>query len=89
MALHVFQTLHSLKGALLFFFFGGGWCDGSDMSCLYSVLSYHALIYSVIVELRDMKLQEKKIKEKCKQEDGIVSAVSLWTNEILPNWETM
>lgn len=44
---------------------------------------------SVFVELRDMKLQEKKLKEKCKQEDGIVSAVSLWTNEILPNWETM
>ena len=40
-------------------------------------------------ELRDMKLQEEKLKEKCKQEDGIVSAVSLWTNEILPNWETM
>lgn len=44
---------------------------------------------SVIVELKDMKLQEKMLKEKCKQEDGIVSAVSLWTNEILPNWETM
>lgn len=40
-------------------------------------------------ELKEMKLQEKKLKEKCKQEDGIVSAVSLWTNEILPNWETM
>lgn len=47
------------------------------------------IVYSVIVELKEMKLQEKKLKEKCKQEDGIVSAVSLWTNEILPNWETM
>lgn len=40
-------------------------------------------------ELKDLKLQEKKLKEKCKQEDGIVSAASVWTNEILPNWETM
>jgi len=47
------------------------------------------IVYSVNVELKEMKLQEKKLKEKCKQEDGIVSAVSLWTNEILPNWETM
>lgn len=46
-------------------------------------------MYSVIVELKEMKLQEKRFNEKCKQEDGIVSAVSLWTNEILPNWETM
>ena len=34
-------------------------------------------------------LQEKKLRDKCKQEDGIVSAASLWTNDILPNWETM
>lgn len=55
------------------------------------LLSYSNLVvmYSVIVELKEMKLQEKRFKEKCKQEDGIVSAVSLWTNEILPNWETM
>lgn len=55
------------------------------------LLSYSNLVvmYSVIVELKEMKLQEKRLKEKCKQEDGIVSAVSLWTNEILPNWETM
>lgn len=52
-------------------------------------VSYCVLFFSVVIELRDMKLQEKKLKEKCKQEDGIVSAVSLWTSEILPNWETM
>lgn len=46
-------------------------------------------LYSSTVELKDLKLQEKKLKEKCKQEDGIVSAASVWTNEILPNWETM
>lgn len=40
-------------------------------------------------ELKDMMLQEKKLRDKCKQEDGIVSAASLWTNDILPNWETM
>lgn len=40
-------------------------------------------------ELKDLKLQEKRLKEKCKQEDGIVSAASVWTSEILPNWETM
>ena len=34
-------------------------------------------------------LQEKKLRDKCKQEDGIVSAVSLWTSDILPNWEAM
>ena len=52
-------------------------------------MSYLVLIYFVIVELKDLKLQEKKLKEKCKQEDGIVSAVSLWSNDILPYWETM
>lgn len=52
-------------------------------------VSYCVLFFSVVIELRDMELQEKKLKEKCKQEDGIVSAVSLWTSEILPNWETM
>lgn len=40
-------------------------------------------------ELKDMMLQEKKLRDKCKQEDGIVSAVSLWTSDILPNWEAM
>ena len=34
-------------------------------------------------------LQEKRLRDKCKQEDGIVSAVSLWTSDILPNWEAM
>ena len=43
----------------------------------------------MLIELKDMKLQEQKLREKSKQEDGIVSAVSWWTNEILPNWETM
>ncbi len=62
-------------------------CLGYRMFTVY--VSYCVSIYSVIVELRDMKLQEKKLKEKCKQEDGIVSAVSLWASEILPNWETM
>ncbi|XP_074614633.1 TBC1 domain family member 14-like [Acropora palmata] len=40
-------------------------------------------------ELKDMMLQEKRLRDKCKQEDGIVSAVSLWTSDILPNWEAM
>ena len=45
--------------------------------------------FFAVIELRDMKLQEQKLREKCKQEDGILSAVSLWANEILPNFDTM
>lgn len=51
--------------------------------------TFNGFFVFVIVELKDLRLQEKKLREKFKQEDGIVSAVSLWTNEILPNWETM
>lgn len=40
-------------------------------------------------ELKDLKQQKKKEKEKCKQEEGIVSAVTIWSSEILPNWDTM
>lgn len=43
----------------------------------------------VFAELRDMKLTEKRMKQKSKQEQGIVNAASVWTNEILPNFEVM
>ena len=59
----------------------------NNKSYMYS--SQVVIVYSVTVELKEMKLQDKKLKEKCKHEDGIVSAVSLWTNDLLPNWETM
>lgn len=55
---------------------------------MYSIASLFCYFFAVI-ELRDMKRHEQKLREKCKQEDGIVSAVSLWANEILPNFDTM
>lgn len=64
-------------------------CLAETARFLYMNETFNGFFVFVIVELKDLRLQEKKLREKFKQEDGIVSAVSLWTNEILPNWETM
>lgn len=61
----------------------------SLFSWFHLLNSFSFLLFFALIELRDMKRQEQKLREKCKQEDGIVSAVSLWANEILPNFDTM
>uniref|UniRef100_A0ABM5G184 TBC1 domain family member 12 isoform X1 n=1 Tax=Pogona vitticeps TaxID=103695 RepID=A0ABM5G184_9SAUR len=40
-------------------------------------------------EIKDAHRRKKIMKERFKQEENIASAMVIWVNEILPNWETM
>ncbi|XP_060097301.1 TBC1 domain family member 12 isoform X2 [Heteronotia binoei] len=40
-------------------------------------------------EIKDAHRRKKIMKERFKQEENIASAMVIWINEILPNWESM
>ncbi|TRY59916.1 hypothetical protein DNTS_013440 [Danionella cerebrum] len=40
-------------------------------------------------ELKEAQKKKKQMKERFKQEESIASAMVVWNNEILPNWENM
>lgn len=43
----------------------------------------------VILELKELKMKKKQKQQQLKNEDKVVCAAKRWTDEILPNWETM
>ena len=55
----------------------------------------HRLQYEAMVEaakkkeLKELKMKKKQKQQRLKHEDQVVSAAKRWTDEILPNWETM
>ena len=42
-----------------------------------------------LTELKELKMKKKQKQQRLKHEDQVVSAAKRWTDEILPNWETM
>ena len=43
----------------------------------------------VFSEIKELKQKKKQMQQQLKYEDQLVSAAKRWTDEILPNWETM
>ncbi|XP_075713878.1 TBC1 domain family member 14 isoform X1 [Rhinoderma darwinii] len=39
-------------------------------------------------EFKEAQRKKKQLKERCKLEESIGNAASMWSNEILPNWES-
>uniref|UniRef100_A0A8C4WSY8 TBC1 domain family, member 12b n=1 Tax=Eptatretus burgeri TaxID=7764 RepID=A0A8C4WSY8_EPTBU len=56
-------------------------------------MQHHQELYNEMVararkrEVRDAQRQKRLLKERCKKEESIIQAGSIWTTEILPNWE--
>lgn len=46
-------------------------------------------IYLFKTEIKEAHKRKKIMKERFKQEESIASAMVIWINEILPNWEVM
>lgn len=42
-----------------------------------------------LTEIKEAHKRKKIMRERFKQEDNIASAMVIWVNEILPNWEGM